>query len=143
MQTFGPSVYWKNSKRSKLKSIRKDGSGGKTVPENCWHNRPTSERTTISFLEASMRKGLRTVIRLIGWCARGLVAGFVAASIAGLIIYKKYEDRAAQYDLTKIGEVPQRSAVFDVNGQLYSYIHGENRLVVPLGQVSQYFLTAL
>jgi penicillin-binding protein 1A len=66
-----------------------------------------------------------------------------AGAIAGLLIWRDYEKRADGFDLSKIGEVPQRSAVYDINGELYSYLNGENRLVVPLDSVSRWFVQAL
>ncbi|HEX5175610.1 MAG TPA: PBP1A family penicillin-binding protein, partial [Chthoniobacteraceae bacterium] len=48
-----------------------------------------------------------------------------------------------RFDLHALAVVPQRSAVYDTNGERYSYLHGENRLVVPLSRVSPRFIAAL
>ncbi len=70
--------------------------------------------------------------------AAGAVAGWKAFQL-----YSGYQARAAQFDLTRIQEVPQRSAVYDANGELYSYYQGENRLIVPLDKISGWFVQAL
>ncbi|HEY5793283.1 MAG TPA: transglycosylase domain-containing protein, partial [Chthoniobacterales bacterium] len=48
-----------------------------------------------------------------------------------------------RYNLREMGTMPQRSAVFDRNGEFYSRLSGENRVVVPFDQVSNHFINAL
>ncbi|MBE2203249.1 MAG: PBP1A family penicillin-binding protein [Chthoniobacterales bacterium] len=50
---------------------------------------------------------------------------------------------ALQFDLKKIHEMDQRSVVFDYQGQFYSRLAGENRIVVPFDKVSNDFVNAL
>jgi len=50
---------------------------------------------------------------------------------------------ALTFDLTKIGQMSQRSVIYDRTGALYSLAGGENRQVVPFDQVSNYFVNAL
>lgn len=50
---------------------------------------------------------------------------------------------ALTFDLSKIGEMEERSAVFDRNGAYYSRLAGENRVVVPFDKVSNHFINAL
>lgn len=88
-------------------------------------------------------KPKRRFLRFIGWAFLFLLFLVAAAVIVGTQIYSDYEKRAAQFDLSKMGEVSQRSMVYDVNGELYSYFQGENRLVVPLDRVSGWFIQAL
>ncbi len=64
----------------------------------------------------------------------------VAAGAAGLIIYGGL---ARQYDLSRLGTMKERSVVLDVKGRELGKLHGENRVVVPIGQVSQHFIKAL
>jgi penicillin-binding protein 1A len=54
-----------------------------------------------------------------------------------------YAVLASFYDLNDLDVMPQRSAVYDMDGQLYSRIHGENRIKVPLSEVSKKFIDAL
>lgn len=50
---------------------------------------------------------------------------------------------ALTFDLSTIGQMPQRSAIFDRTGTLYSRTTGENRVVVPYDEVSPNFVKAL
>src|ERR1051325_2573453 len=86
---------------------------------------------------------MRRVLNFLGWCAALLALTLLGATIAGIVLYQRYERRAAQFDLTKIDDLPERSAVYDANGELYSHFGGENRLVVPLSAVSPLFVKAL
>ena len=65
--------------------------------------------------------------------------GIVAASVV-LVVYGQV---AAQYDLSKLGQMKQRSVVLDCKGREIGKLHGENREVVTLDQVSPYFVKAL
>lgn len=65
----------------------------------------------------------------------------VTVAIAGVIAY--YVHLARQYDLAKLGEMPERSVVLDAQGEMLGRMHGENRIVVPLSQVSPHFVKAL
>ena len=50
---------------------------------------------------------------------------------------------ALTFDLTTIGQMPQRSSIYDRNGTFYSRTVGENRIMVHYNQVSQNFVNAL
>ncbi len=51
---------------------------------------------------------------------------------------------AGTFDIARLGEMPQRATVYDMDGNPYSTLHvGENRTLVPIDQVSQHFLDAL
>ncbi len=63
--------------------------------------------------------------------------------LAGVGVAVFYAIWASFYDLDNLDVMPQRSAVYDMDGELYSRIHGENRIKVPLDQVSQSFIDAL
>ncbi|TDU64299.1 penicillin-binding protein 1A [Prosthecobacter fusiformis] len=54
-----------------------------------------------------------------------------------------YSHLARQYDLSKLGEMPERTVVLDAQGEMLGRMHGENRIVVPLSQVSPFFVKAL
>lgn len=91
----------------------------------------------------AMKKFVRRVLLLLAWTAgalavTGIIGAFVAASA-----WDGYVRRAGGFDLAKVGEIPQRSAIHDVDGELLSYIHGENRIIAPLETVSPHFLKAL
>lgn len=67
-----------------------------------------------------------------------LLAAAVGAGV--LIVYGQF---AARYDLTKLGEMRQRSIVLDCKEREIGRLHGENRTVVPFAQVSPFFIKAL
>ncbi|CAN5581823.1 PBP1A family penicillin-binding protein [soil metagenome] len=80
------------------------------------------------------RRGWRWVLAFF------LVALPVAAVIALLSFYAVW---AQTFDLKRLGTMPERNTVFDVDGKIYSRLAGANRLKVPLKQVSPYFIKAL
>jgi len=67
--------------------------------------------------------------------------------LAGLLVVVAvgvgYGFWASTFDLQQIREMAERSAVYDVDGKLYSRLQGENRVVVKLGEVSPNFVKAL
>jgi len=90
-----------------------------------------------------MKPGIRRLLRIAGWTAGAVALAAVAGGVFAVIKYQGYEERAAKFDLSKIEDVAERSAVYDANGELYSYFGGENRLPVPLSSVSRHFINAL
>ena len=73
------------------------------------------------------------------WLRRLAVLG----CIAGLIVAVIYGVWASTFDLKKVEEIPQRSAVYDMDGKFYSRLRGQNRIVVPFDEVSKDFVNAL
>ncbi len=71
-----------------------------------------------------------------------LIALLVAAVAIGAVIIV-YGRIAAQYDLSKLGAMRQRSIVLDCKNREIGKLHGENRVVVPLSKVSPNFIKAL
>jgi len=69
-----------------------------------------------------------------------VVLGTGAGAGAMLVIYGQV---ARQYDLGRLGQMKQRSTVLDIKGREIGKMHGENRVVVPLTEVSPYFVKAL
>src|SRR5882757_1768298 len=67
----------------------------------------------------------------------GLIAG---AGLALLIFYGAW---AASFDMKKVGAMPERNTVFDVDGKIYSRLAGSNRLRISLDEVSPLFIDAL
>src|SRR5882762_12013719 len=66
-----------------------------------------------------------------------LLAGAVFA------IFLFYGTWAQTFHMKKVGEMPERSTVFDVDGKIYSRLAGANRLKVSLDQVSPLFINAV
>ncbi len=80
------------------------------------------------------RHGLRWVLGFF------LIALPAALVIAVLSFYAVW---AQTFDLKRLGTMPERNTVFDVDGKIYSRLAGANRLKVPLQEVSPHFIKAL
>ena len=73
---------------------------------------------------------------LAGW---GVLLGMLGLLLVNLI----YSSLARKYDLAQLGRMPERSEVQDARGGVLGRIHGENRTVVPLAEVSANFIKPL
>ena len=65
------------------------------------------------------------------------------ALLLGAIICVIYGAWASVFDLTKLGIMPQRTWLYDCNGKPFSRLTGDDRVVVPIGQISPNFINAL
>ena len=86
------------------------------------------------------------VVRLPWWLRWPLRLGLVAAGLAGIglaCLWLVYSSLARGYDLKKLGTLPERSIVYDVHGTEMGRLHGENRILVALSDVSPHFINAL
>ena len=72
------------------------------------------------------------------WIWVGLAVFLVAAVVC--IVYGVW---ASTFDLNQVDNIPERSAVFDMDGKFYARLAGENRTTVHLDQVSDNFTKAL
>src|SRR6266571_5335211 len=68
---------------------------------------------------------------------------FALVAAAGLTVFLFYAGWATTFDTKKVGEMPERNTVFDVDGKIYSRLAGANRLKVSLDQISPFFINAL
>ena len=59
-----------------------------------------------------------------GW--KITLLALIAAS--GLAVFLFYGAWAQTFDIKKVGEMPERNTVFDVDGKIYSRLAGANRL---------------
>src|SRR5213075_948233 len=87
---------------------------------------------------APARKKSRTRIR-IPW--KLTLLGLPVVALFGVLFF--YAVWAQTYDLKKVGDMPERNTVFDVDGKIYSRLAGANRVKVALNEVSPYFVDAL
>ena len=71
-----------------------------------------------------------------------LKLGF-AALLLWVLVGVFYYLWALTFDLLTIGQMPQRSSIYDRTGTFYSRTMGENRVVVPYDRVSPEFVKAL
>src|SRR2546428_3328730 len=90
---------------------------------------------------ARLRSGRKSVTRLFryGW----KIALLAAVAAVGLAVFLFYGAWAQTFDMKKVGEMPERNTVFDVDGKIYSRLAGANRLKVSLSEVSPLFIAAV
>jgi len=69
------------------------------------------------------------------------LVGLLVGSGFGVFVF--YGVWAQTYDMKKVGEMPERNTVFDVDGRIYSRLAGANRLKVSLSEISPLFVDAL
>ena len=62
---------------------------------------------------------------------------------AGFAVFLFYGTWAQTFDMKNVGEMPERSTVYDVDGKIYSRLAGANRLKVSLSEVSPQFIAAV
>ena len=67
----------------------------------------------------------------------------LAALLLWMLVGVFYYLWALTFDLSTIGQMPQRSGIYDRSGTFYSRTIGENRVVVPYDTVSTNFVKAL
>src|SRR5436305_2229652 len=87
---------------------------------------------------AAKKRGLG---RLLRWGWKITLLALVAAS--GLAVFLFYAGWAATFEMQKVGEMPERNTVLDVDGKIYSRLAGANRLKLSLSEVSPFFITAV
>ena len=84
------------------------------------------------------KSGLSRLLRY-GW--KITLLAIIAA--AGISVFLFYGAWAQTFDMKKVGEMPERNTVLDVDGKIYSRLAGANRLKVSLSEVSPLFTAAV
>ncbi|MEP6686306.1 MAG: PBP1A family penicillin-binding protein [Verrucomicrobiota bacterium] len=74
-----------------------------------------------------------------GW--KLALGGFLLAGGVGVLVF--YAIWAQTFDMKRLGTMPERNTVFDVDGKIYSRLAGANRLRVSLNEVSPFLIDAL
>jgi len=64
-------------------------------------------------------------------------------TVTAAIVIGFYSHLAKAYDLTQLGQMPERTIVMDYKGEILGRMHGENRIIVPLSEISPWFVKAL
>jgi len=72
-----------------------------------------------------------------------LMVGTLLCTLTVALVIGVYTHLAKDYDLTQLGQMPERSIVMDYQGEILGRMHGENRIIVPLSEVSPWFVKAL
>jgi penicillin-binding protein 1A len=92
-------------------------------------------------LFARARSGKKRGSKLFRYGWKITLVGLIAGG--GLAIFVFYGVWAQTFDMKKVGEMPERNTVFDVDGKIYSRLAGSNRLKVSLDEISPLFVDAL
>jgi penicillin-binding protein 1A len=71
------------------------------------------------------------------------MGGSLLCTLSAAVVIGVYSNLAKDYDLTKLGQMPERTIVMDQKGEVLGRMHGENRIIVPLSEVSPHFVKAL
>src|SRR5438105_6298391 len=91
------------------------------------------------FARHGSQKKKRGKLFRFGW--KLSLLGLVVAG--GLGVFFFYGAWAGTFDMKKVGEMPERNTVLDVDGKIYSRLAGANRLKVSLSEVSPLFIAAV
>src|SRR6266705_1749584 len=87
----------------------------------------------------SAKKSGRSRLFQYGW--KITLLAVVAAG--GISVFLFFGAWAQTFDMKKVGEMPERNTVYDVDGKIYSRLAGANRLKVSLNEVSPLFIAAV
>src|SRR6266478_9769775 len=93
------------------------------------------------FKRKSSGNGKRKSSRLWRWGWKISLVTLVGGGALGVLIF--YSAWAHTFDMKKVGEMPERNTVLDVDGKIYSRLAGANRLKVSLSEVSPLFIAAV
>jgi penicillin-binding protein 1A len=91
------------------------------------------------FARARSGRKKRSKLFRFGW--KLTLLGLVVAGGLGVLFF--YGAWAGTFNMKKVGEMPERNTVLDVDGKIYSRLAGANRLKVSLDQVSPLFINAV
>src|SRR6266550_1935043 len=85
------------------------------------------------------KKARGNILFRYGW----KVALLLLLAGAAFAVFLFYGTWAQTFDMENVGEMPERSTVYDVDGKIYSRLAGANRLKVSLSEVSPQFIAAV
>src|SRR5205809_151197 len=95
----------------------------------------------MKIFQRSSGNGKKKSSRLWRWGWKISLLALIGGSALGVLIF--YSAWAQTFDMKKVGEMPERNTVFDVDGKIYSRLAGANRLIVSLNEVAPAFIDAL
>src|SRR5216110_2285063 len=95
----------------------------------------------MKIFQKSSGNGKKKSSPLWRWGWKISLPALIGGSALGVLIF--YSAWAQTFDMKKVGEMPERNTVYDVDGKIYSRLAGANRLKVSLSEVSPFFIDAL
>src|SRR5881392_287298 len=91
------------------------------------------------FARLRPKKARGSILFRYGW----KITLFLLLAGAAFAVFLFYGTWAQTFDMKNVGEMPERSTVYDVDGKIYSRLAGANRLKVSLSEVSPQFIAAV
>src|SRR4029078_9469506 len=91
------------------------------------------------FARLRQKKAGGNILFRYGWKITLLL--LLAGAVFAVFLF--YGTWAQTFDMKKVGEMPERSTGYDVDGKIYSRVAGANRLKVSLSEVSPQFIAAV
>ncbi|HEY0791313.1 MAG TPA: PBP1A family penicillin-binding protein [Chthoniobacterales bacterium] len=79
------------------------------------------------------------VARIRPWLFGSALVGLLSLAV----VFCCFLFWSLRFDLRDVGRIPERSWIFDMDGNLYTRLYGENRVLVDPGKVSPWFKEAL
>jgi len=89
---------------------------------------------------AARRRGPRRWLRRL--LARMLLLASVALALFAVVLYF-FARRAAAIDISALDNLPERTMIHDFRGREIGALHGENRVFIPLADVSPHMIDAV
>src|SRR5207247_11251869 len=89
----------------------------------------------MKIFQRSSGNGKKKSSRLWRWGWKISLLALIGGSALGVLIF--YSAWAQTFDMKKVGEMPERNTVFDVDGKIYSRLAGTNRRTVCLKEVAE------
>jgi penicillin-binding protein 1A len=86
---------------------------------------------------------VRKSLLRIEFVGRFLFALVIEIIITLGLIFAVYLGWSLTFDLRQVGHIPERCWIYDVDGNVYSRLYGENRILVNVNQISPLFKKAL
>jgi penicillin-binding protein 1A len=86
---------------------------------------------------------VRGTFLTFGFISRFLFALIVEGIVAVGLVVAVYLGWSLSFDLRQVGHIPERCWIYDVDGNVYSRLYGENRILVNVNQISPLFKKAL
>jgi penicillin-binding protein 1A len=126
-------------------ALRQRG-GDEMRPEKLSSKKAKASARAKALDQMRLLRPLRPASRWVWWkgvILRGAVGAVIMGCLTGAVVLGVYSQLAKGYDLAELGEMPERTVVVDSKGQVLGRLHGEDRIVVSLAEVSPWFIKAL
>ena len=86
---------------------------------------------------------IRSLANYTWWIRRFFLGLLGSAGVAALLLLLFYFIWSLTFDLQQVGRIPERSWIYDKDGNVYSRLYGENRILLESNQISPLFKKAL